>query len=301
MKRTPIPHHLVAAFLVVARAKSYSKAGKELGVSKGTVSRAIVKLEEFVGAELIHRNSHSVALSTAGAALYEKIVDPVAAIEEALGNMPERSDEPSGELRITAPHDVGLILLPPLVEEFSRQYPRVWFDIKLTSTPLDLVSGRFDLAIRAGQGALQDSSLVARKLGLGSCAFYASPSYLLRRGSPAAFGDPKHDWVLMSGLSKLLDVPKNFRAKVLVDDTVALQGYVRQGVGIGPLPNFVAAEAVAEGSLVRVLPKEPRLEALQLFVIHLSRRHLPRKVAAFRDYLLQASQRRAAAITSSDG
>src|SRR5690348_13053202 len=109
---TPFDYQLLAIFRAVAVQTSFSKAAKRLGVAKGTVSRAIARLEDIVGAELLHRSTHSVALSTAGTALYERTAHHVAALDQAVKGLPERAEEPSGDLRVTAPTDFGAILLP---------------------------------------------------------------------------------------------------------------------------------------------------------------------------------------------
>src|SRR5215831_2147300 len=101
MPATPPDYDLLAALVAVAEEASFSKAARRLGVTKGTVSRAIARLEDSVGAELVHRNTHKVALSTAGTALYERTAPHLSALDRAVGTLPERSEQPSGELRIT--------------------------------------------------------------------------------------------------------------------------------------------------------------------------------------------------------
>src|SRR5882672_9474023 len=125
MTATAIDYDLLAAFVAVAEETSFSKAARRLGITKGTVSRSIARLEDLLGAELVHRNTHKVALSTAGTALYERTAPHLAALDRAVGTMPERSERPSGELRITAPHDFAAILLPELVAQFLVRYPEV--------------------------------------------------------------------------------------------------------------------------------------------------------------------------------
>jgi DNA-binding transcriptional LysR family regulator len=103
-------------------------------------------------------------------------------------------------------------------------------------------------------GKLADSSLKVRRLGSGTARFYAAPSYLARRGEPRAFGDPKHEWIVLGAMLALLRAPKDFRPRVVVDDMITARNLVHEGVGVTLLPRFVAAEYLADGGLEAVLP-----------------------------------------------
>jgi DNA-binding transcriptional LysR family regulator len=286
MPATAPDYHLLAAFVAVAEETSFSKAARRLGVTKGTVSRAIARLEETVGAELVHRNTHKVALSTAGTALYERTAPHLAALDRAVGTLPERSEQPSGQLRLTAPHDFAAIVLPEVVAQFLVRFPDVHFDIRVTNARVDLVAERFDLAIRASIGKMADSSLTVRRLGIGLAGYFAAPSYLARRGQPRAFGDPKHEWVVMPATLALLRVPKGFRPRVVVDDMLTLRNLVRDGAGIGLLPAFITDRHVAEGRLQPV-ELSGGLASASLSLVYPSSGQVPRKVTAFRDFLLE--------------
>jgi DNA-binding transcriptional LysR family regulator len=286
MPETAPDYHLLAAFVAVAEEASFSKAARRLAVTKGTVSRAIARLEDTVGAELVHRNTHKVALSTAGTALYERTAPHLAALDRAVGTLPERSEQPSGELRLTAPHDFAAIVLPELVAQFLVRFPDVRFDIRVTNARLDLIGERFDLAIRAAAGKLADSRLTARKLAVGAAAFFASPSYLARRGEPRAFGDPKHEWLIIPAMLSFLRAPKGFRPRVVVDDMLTLRNLVRDGAGVGLLPRFVTETHVAEGRL-QPLALGHGLGSSTLMIVYPSSGQVPRKVAAFRDFAVE--------------
>jgi len=285
MNATALDYDLLATFVAVADATSFSRAAKKLGVTKGTVSRAIARLESLVHAELLHRTTHRVALSTAGTALYERVAPHLTALEGALGALPERAEAPSGELRLTAPHDFAAIVLPGLVAEFALRYPDIRFDLRVSNARLDLVAERIDLAIRAG-GPLKDSALKTRRLSMGKAGFYASPAYLARRGEPRAAGDPKHDWVMMRGMLALLRLPKSFTPRMLVDDILTLRNLLCEGAGVGALPSFVTTEAIAAGNLKATLTSLP-LVPTHLHLVYPSSGQVPRKVNAFAEFLLE--------------
>lgn len=286
MSTTAVGYDLLATFVTVADQASFSKAARKLGVTKGTVSRAIARLEELVDAELLHRTTHKVALSTAGTALYERTAPHLAALAGAVGTMPERSEQPSGDLRITAPHDFAAIILPEIVTQFLIRFPDVRVDLRVTNLRVDLVAERFDLAIRASLGRMASSTLTARRLNLGALRFYASPSYLARRGEPRTFGDPKHEWIVMPAMLRLVRVPKGFSPRVLVDDVLTQRDLVRDGAGVGLLPGFVTEPYVAEGRLQPVMPGHA-LGAANISIVYPSSGQVPRKVTAFRDFLIE--------------
>jgi len=283
---TPLDYRLLALFVAVVEETSFSKAAHRLGVGKSSVSRGVARLEQRLGAELIHRSTHSVSVSTAGAALYERAAQHLAALDRAVRDVPERAQIPSGLLRITAPQDFGLILLPELVAQFSRRYPAISFEIRISNARLDLVAEGLDLAIRTA-GTMKDSSLTARRLGDAGSALYAAPSYLARRGKPARLGDPRHEWLAHPAALARWKTPHKNAVRFLCDDFLVMRELVRDGAGIGLLPRFVAAAYVRDGLIESVpLASLPATEA-SLVLLYPSSGQLPRKVAVFRDFLVQ--------------
>jgi DNA-binding transcriptional LysR family regulator len=151
---------LLRFFVTVAETASFSVAARKLGVTKSSVSRGVAALEAALGAQLLHRTTRTVALSTAGSELYQRTAPALAAIRAALGSLPERDEHPSGILRITAPNDLGATLLSEVTVRFLARYPQVKVDVRLTNRKVDLVAEGFDLAVRAATGKLADSSLL---------------------------------------------------------------------------------------------------------------------------------------------
>jgi DNA-binding transcriptional LysR family regulator len=286
MEETPFDYQLLAIFTAVADQNSFSKAARKLGIAKGTVSRAIARLEDVVGAELLHRTTHSVALSTAGIALYERTAHHLAALDQAVIKLPERAEEPAGDLRLTAPNDFGAIVLPEILAQFSFRYPQIAFDVRLSNDRVDLVAGGFDLAIRAAPARMKDSSLTIRRLGFARADFYAAPSYVARRGKPRLLGDPKHDWIMHANLTSTWKLPAK-TVRFLCDDFLLIRNLVREGGGVGLLPRFVADAYVRDGSLEMVpVGSAPPLGA-PFVLLYPSSGHVPRKVTAFRDFLVE--------------
>ena len=274
---------LLQAFVAVAETSSFSAAAERLGTSKATVSRAIAKLEEGVGAELVHRTTRQVALSTAGTALYERAAPHLLALKQSVCSLPELEEAPSGELRITAPIDVGATLLPEVVVRFTLRYPAVRVDAFVTNRVVDLVGEGFDLAVRAAGVKMKDSSLTVRPLAAVEMQLFASPTYLARRGQPREVGDPVHDWVLFR--KNVADMPLK-QARVVCDDFFFLRETLRAGGGVGPLPTFLAEPLVASGELARVLPSFHKGGG-NFVMLYPGARKVARKVTAFRDVLIE--------------
>lgn len=284
---TAVNLQLLVVFCAVAEQTSFSKAATKLGVAKGTVSRSIAQLESLLEVELIHRTTHHVSLSTAGVELYARTRTHLSALQAAVTELPELSEDPSGVLRMTAPHDFGSIVLPSLLAAFSRRYPDVRFDVRLTGERVDLVKEGYDLAIRAAVGQLKDSTLTMRRLLQTSASFYAAPSYIARRGRTRRLGDENHIWILHPSLAPILKLETE-HVKFMVDDFQMARDLGRDGAGIVLLPSFVARDYVREGLLEEIgLPDVAVLQG-NLVLLYPSSGQVPRKTAAFRDYLVEA-------------
>jgi DNA-binding transcriptional LysR family regulator len=282
---TPPDYNLIAVFIAVVDENSFSKAAEKLKVSKGTVSKSIAKLEEVIGAELIHRTTHSMALSTAGIAFYDRTASYMKALDEVMTTIPERAEIPSGLLRLTAPREFGSIVLPQLLSQFSRRYPEIVFDIRIAPVSQDLVGEGIDVAIHPMAIPLKDSTLKIRKIGTPQGAFYASPSYLARRGKPQFLGDEAHDWVFHSSIIALWKLQK-LSTKYLIDDYFLARDLLRDGAGIGPLLTFIAEPYVREGLLETVAVTPPSDARGSYVLLYPSSGQTPKKVSAFCDFIV---------------
>jgi DNA-binding transcriptional LysR family regulator len=274
-------------FLAVAETGSFTAAALRLGVPKSSLSRRIDRLEREVGVRLLHRTTRRVSLSSAGATLFEGAVPAMRALREVFGSLPEREALPSGELRITAPNDVGVELLADLIPAFSRRYPRVVLDICLTNRTVDLVAEGFDLAIRAVADAPADSGMVMRRLRAAVLGIFASPSYLARRGTPRTLEETvSHDWIVFR--SDRLQRPARPPGHVVAgaDDFQFIRNAVRAGAGLARLPVLLTGADLGSGRLVRVLPRETWGDA-RLFLMYPKTPQVPRKLIAFRDFVLE--------------
>jgi DNA-binding transcriptional LysR family regulator len=279
--------NLLELFVTVARTASFSEAGRKLGLPRSSVSRNVGELETALGVQLFNRTTRKVALSTAGATLYERIAPQLQELHQSLDSMPEQAEQPSGELRLTAPTDLGVTVLPDIIAGFGQRYPAICVDVRLAQRVVDLVGEGFDLALRISEGRLADSSLVARRLSEVEFELFAAPTYVARRGPVKNLDDTaSHDWVTFRGPPPPPFPRPTLRARAASDDLLWVHQAVRAGIGVALLPNFLARADVAAGRLVRLLPRHPVRRGV-LYFVHPAGPKVPRKVLAFRDYFVE--------------
>jgi DNA-binding transcriptional LysR family regulator len=280
-------------FVRVAEAGSFTGAARLSGLPKSSVSRAVAALERELAVRLIQRTTRRLHLTEAGRAYYESVSRALSGIDEAAAAVSELQDTPRGQVRITAPPDLGQWLLAPSIARFVMRYPDVHVEVSLTQRLVDLVHEGFDIALRVGK--LTDSRLVARPLGLVRGGVFAAPRYLKRRGRPHSVAElAEHDCVLFRSLSgravwelvgpagrQKIEV----RGAVEADDGHFIREAAAAGQGLTLLPIF-ACSGSERRDLQRVLPEYATVgEPLQL--VYPTARFLPKRVVLLRDQLLK--------------
>ncbi|MFK7762170.1 MAG: LysR family transcriptional regulator [Roseobacter sp.] len=169
-------------FVLACETLNISAAGRVLGMAPAVASNRIAKLEYLVGADLLHRSTRKVSLSTEGHAFLPYAREMIAQEEAALAAMGRGEAQISGTLRFAAPSTFAQIYIAPLLPLFMDEYPDLTLDLHLSDAKFDLIEGSYDLALR--NGVLEDGSLIARKLADDNRVLCASPSYLDRYGTP---------------------------------------------------------------------------------------------------------------------
>lgn len=280
-------------FTRVVQTGSFTGAAKLLGMPKSSVSRKVSELEDRVGARLLQRTTRKLGLTDAGRIYFDRSARIVAEIEEAEHAVGRTQAEPRGLLRVTAP--LSFTVLGPVVADYLRRYPEVQVDLVCTDRRVDLVEEGFDMAVRAGP--LDDSTLVARRIGEGKRVLVASPSYLKRHGTPRVPEDlEKHVcivfgagaapnlWKLRSGNE---NVEIRVTARFTVNDPDIVIDVARAGAGIAAAPAFTFTEDFAAGKLREVLPAWS-LPSAPLHVLFPTARHLSPKVSVFADLVMKS-------------
>lgn len=284
-------------FRRVIELNGFAAAARDLDLSNAAVSKIIKELEADLGTPLIHRTTRSLRLTDTGHDYFNQITRILDDLGEADDAVRSSGGEPRGVLRISAPLSLGLVLLSPVLARFAASHPELRLDVEFGDQPVDLIEGRFDLAIRGGQ--LRDSGLKARKLMDIERVPCASPAYLSRCGTPETPGDlaghrclayslsaTPRSWVLQKdGESVRVAIDGAFRA----NNSLAIRDAAVEGLGVALLPALYVQEALASGRLVRVLPGW-RGEAHALYGVYPQHRESSLKVRTLLDYLVEAMQ-----------
>jgi len=285
----------LAMFAKVAEEGSYAAASRAMSVSVPTVSRAVARLEERLGARLFNRTSRQLSLTEFGQRMVEQASALYRQAEEMESEAQELSVQPRGLVRLAVPMSFGLRWVAPLLPELLAQYPELEIDLHLSDSTVDLVAEGFDAALRIA--ALPDSSLVARRICAVSQYLVAAPSYLARHGQPThprelaghacmsyAYRARSHVWRFSHGDGSEHDVTP--RGPLRVTNSDALIAPLLAGMAIAELPEFIAAEYLADGRLAQLLP-EWRMTQGGLYFVTPSARTRPRKVQALADFFVE--------------
>lgn len=278
----------IVVFARVVEAGSFTAAARLLAMPKTTVSRRVAALEREVGVRLLQRTTRSLNMTDAGRLYYEQSSQGLRTIEEANLRLAEARTEPSGTIRISAPVGFGGHFLIDAVVSFLATYPKTNVELRLTDDRLNLVEDGIDLAFRTG--VLEDSTLIARKLGSTHRLLCASQDYLARHGMPQSPADLTHHQCVIAGPSAssahwVLDGPGGQETVVVAgrfaaNEMQAVVAAALAGFGIAQLPQAIAEGLIHEGQLQHVL-KSYTTPAGGLHVLYPSSRHLSPLVKAF--------------------
>lgn len=285
----------VRAFCAVFELGSVSAAARQLDTTKGGLSRRISRLEERLGVKLLARTPRAVNPTEEGAAFYAKAHEALILLDEAAGGARQSQFIPQGHLRVTAPPDFGVDVLPPLIVEFRAQHPQITVELLVSNALLDLAALRIDLALRATAHDLPDMNYRASTVIEFPIALYAAPTYLAEHEAPSGPADlANHSMVAVSepvGAERLTLTHRRGRTESVTLRPVIRSGdfasafrLVQAGGGIGGLPDIVAASSVKAGRLVRVLP-DWTLAHAKLHAISLAGHEAPARVRAFREFI----------------
>jgi DNA-binding transcriptional LysR family regulator len=278
-------------FVRVVETGGFTRAAEMMGLPASSVSRAVSKLEGDLGVTLLERTTRKVTLTDAGRAFFERARDALAGLEEANALALDAAREVHGVVRLAVPPEFGG-KLGSIFSAFAVENPRVRLEVTFTTRAAELVGDLVDLGIVVGR--LPDSSLITRRLGESTDKLYAAPEYLERVGTPKKLADlAKHEAVLSRAVAGEgrweLEGPKGVEqvdigGRMVGDHMQFIIDAATAGLGIALLPTWIGDQLVEAGKLAAVLPKYSAKSALH--VLTHAGRHLPRRVALLRDFLV---------------
>src|ERR1700742_1782587 len=194
----------ILIFVKVAQFESISRAARSLGIPISTVSRRLSVLESALGVSLLRRTTRRVTLTAQGRDYFNQCQEPLTLLQEAERVLTQTQKKPEGMLRISVPVILGQELFLEFIAGFLKAHARIRIDLFITNLFLDMVAENVDVAIRFGE--LQDSSVVATRLGKSIRYVVAAPESLERRKSPAEPADLRlHDCVMLNARNNETD------------------------------------------------------------------------------------------------
>ncbi|MYN03040.1 LysR family transcriptional regulator [Pseudoduganella sp. DS3] len=280
------------SFIAVVESGSFVRAAEQLAVSTAAISRRIATLEAALGSQLITRTTRRNDITEAGRAFYADAQAVFQLLDEAQERVRQGQDAASGTLRVAAPLSFGIQKVAPVLPPFMRRHPDLKVQLLLEDRTTDLHAEAIDVALRIG--FLRDSSLVATRIGSVGRVFAAAPAYLARAGRPATLAGLRGHSVLNYSLlsvreewGRLIGDPGeqlDLKVPLAANNAEALAECAMQGMGIVLLPEFVLADALADGRLVQLLA-DASPEPFGLFAVRPSRQFTPARLRLFIDYL----------------
>jgi len=290
----------IEEFVAAAEAGSFALAAQRLHVTRSAVAKSIARLEARLDTRLFLRTTRSQSLTEEGHGYYERCRRALAELDAAQALTDVARSTATGLVRLSMPAMLGRLKVGPLLLALARRHPQLSLELAFNDRRVDLVEEGLDLAIRSGE--LPDTSdLIARPVGTQWMALCAAPAYLAERGHPRgidALQAPQtpHEavlyardgqvstWRFHDAEGRLVEVtlPSRLRcdsAEVLLEAAIG-------GMGLARLPAWLAADALAAGTLVRVF-EEPRPFGFELHVIRSRSRYLPFKTRVVIDWLAE--------------
>ena len=276
-------------FVDVADAGGVSSAARRLGVSKSIVSRRLFRLEAELGVQLLARTTRGAALTEAGVTFREHAARVCAEIDTALETiMP--AGELRGRLRIAAPLSLGPTHLAPVFAEMARRHPLLHIQASYSDRFVDIVGEGFDCAIRVGY--LNDSNLIARRVGPVNGKLVASPDYIREHGAPETPDELLTHQALMQGTEtwQFIDGDKTIsihpQGRFKADNGTALAAAALAGLGVAWLPDHLIKGYLDSGAVVQVMPRYP-VPTGGIFVVRPPGQHSTRKVRVLTELLIE--------------
>ena len=293
----------VKLFVRVIEAGSIAAAARRLGISAPAASRRLASLEARLGVMLIHRTTRRLELTAQGEQFYSEVIDILAAADAVQTRLAGSRGVPAGPLRVTAPTSFARLHIAPALKLFLDQWPQVALTLDLSDAYVDLIAGRYDMAVRIT--AEIGPGLEAERLATSRRVLCAAPDYLAQRGAPQSVqalethdllaADGQLPWRLSVGRKELV---VSGHSAVRTNSSETVRELAIAGAGIALRSLWEVSGDLAAGRLVRVLPRaegslqvgiyavRPRSSfvavAVEAFTSHL-RRTLPPRAAAWED------------------
>lgn len=280
-------------FVRVVEAASFSEVAKETGLSQSTISKAILALETRLSVRLLNRTTRQVNATEVGRDYYHKCKRILDTVDKAEENVSNQQTYPTGWLKLSVPISFGRLYMVRRVVSFLAKYPDVKVDLAMNDHAVDLVKEGFDLAIRTGN--LNDSSLIARKIGENFRVMVATPRYLDLHGDPGSPDDlAEHNCIRSLDSWRLAgpngEVEVCVSGNLRVNNAEGVREAVLHDLGIGILPLWAVHEEIESGRL-RIVLADHTPASKDIYAVCPHSHYVSSKIRLFIEFLIDDLKR----------
>jgi len=293
----------IALFMSTIETGSFSATAKKHATDPSTVSKAIKRLEEQLGLQLLYRSTRQLSLTSAG----QKYADTVGSLYQQLESCEEElksaNNNYSGALKINFPVSYGRMYMLPMLSQFKKAYPEIQLDVSFNDQYVDMISDAVDVSIRSG--TLNDSRLVAQKLSPMAFVLCASTQGVSSNSAGSDLVSSRDidisneglvalPWVLFRFKQTGKTMPVNFtyqgrqinfdpKRVTIVDDGEAMAQMCAEGLGISLMPHFTAKVLVVAGKM-EVVAQLDEFPDAGVFIVYPKRKDLPKRTRLFIEF-----------------
>lgn len=289
----------MAVFVRVVEAGSFSEAARMLHMTASTVSKLVARIEERLGVRLVERSTRALRLTEEGQFYYERSRALIGQIEDTEQQLVQGGGEPEGLVRVNSSVSFGTAGVEPHLPEFFTRFPKIVLDLSLSDEVVDLYLERTDVAFRIGR--LQDSNLVARKIGTTRRRIVASPDYLARHGMPvtpeglAAHNCLGFNFRRSSAVWPMREsgriVERMLSGNLLANNAETLRRAALAGIGLVRVADYHLRDYIERGDLVEVMADPALTEEDEIHAVYKGVAHMPVRLRAFLDFFVPRLQR----------
>lgn len=283
-------------FVHVVDTGSFTRAADQMQLPKATVSTLIQTLETTLAVKLLNRTTRQINVTADGAAYYERCLRILSDVRDAEESLSRNRASPSGRLRVDAPTAMSRDMIVPALPGFFERYPDIELQLGCSDRQIDLIEESVDCAVRGGN--LNDSTLIARRVGVMGFVTCASTAYLNRFGRPTHPSDlERHRCInfFSSKTGKLYAwdfnrdgerIEINPPGLISVNDSNAYLAAGMAGLGILQMGEGGIRPYIASGQFEVLLP-DWTTDPLPVHVVYPQNRHLSAKVRVFVEWIAE--------------
>ncbi|MGF6767555.1 LysR family transcriptional regulator for bpeEF and oprC [Paraburkholderia sp. GAS199] len=286
--------YAMKVFVRIVEAGSFTKAADSVGLTAPKVSKLLQALEHRLGCRLLQRTTRKVSLTEDGRLYFERCINVLNEIDEMEADLLNAKSSPKGRLKVNLPTAMAKHIVIPALPEFVAQYPDIDLELGLTDRHVDVVGEGVDCVVRVG--TLDDSGLVARRIGMMQTCTCASPGYLALHGTPTSIGEldqqfgvnyvsadtgrPRHWDFLVDGKAETVQM----RGAVAVNDADAYVACALAGLGLAKTAMYLVEPHLRSGALIQIL-RSFNTAPRPVSVLYVPNRHLPAKLKVFIEFI----------------